>query len=267
MPTRPRSTRQALALVLGVVLCGPVWALPHWTLEVGSSEARPGTPMDAHCDDPDSGPTRFLSCRRAGNAVVGSSDSWALGFDTPIRDEADAPALWWAGFRLGEYGTAHYRAELPANGTNGPDALRAGIDSRYALAQLRREWPLVNGRVRPYLAGGAGVARTSVREFRRHTDDGDWQAPPGDQAGYLLRLETGLIWQAGDRLRLGLSLRQDALDGWATPRGEGWVSDAAGSEPQSFEGTSGRLGWRSVVFTLSWPLGAMLEDVRGRDRR
>jgi hypothetical protein len=233
--------RTLTAIVL-CLLAVPVTAGPQWLLELGSSTPVSGAAADADCDEPDSEPARFLSCGQPVDSEAGNGGAWALGF------------------RLGRYDGSTVQARLP-QADQADETLHARLSSVYALAQLRREWGTGVGRLRPYVAGGAGVARTSVRDFQRRGDDFLQQAPDGDASGYILRLEAGLIWQFGDRLQMGLALRQDALDAWATPRGDGWLEEGGDRQTREFAATRARLGYRSATINLSWPFGRARGDV------
>lgn len=247
------SGRFAMAISL-CLLAMPALADPHWVMEAATADVRPGAAGDADCADPDSGPARFLSCRRPLDTEADSALTWAVGFDMPLTDPAVEEARWWAGFRLGRHAASTVRARLP-HPDLADETLQARLSSAYALAQLRREWTPGGDRLRPYVVGGVGVARVSVEGFQRDGEGFSQQAPEGDRSAYLIRLETGVLWQLGDRLQLGLALRQDAIGGWGTPRGSGWIEDEEGHRPRQFAATQGRLAYRSVGLSLHWPLG------------
>lgn len=253
-----RRTTMAALLCL---MTTPVTASPSWLVELGGAKPLSGAAADANCDEPDSEAASFLSCRQPVDNEADSGGAWALGFDMPLTDRDAGEGRWSAGFRLGRYDGSTVQARLPQP-DQADEVLQARLSSVYALAHLRREWGPGHGRLRPYVAGGAGVARTSVRDFQRRGDDVVQQAPDGDDSGYILRLEAGVIWQVSDRLQMGLALRQDALDAWATPHGDGWLEEAGDRQTREFAATRARLAYRSATISLSWPFGRARGDVR-----
>ncbi|MCP1728183.1 opacity protein-like surface antigen [Natronospira proteinivora] len=250
MPSRivtlPSSHQLAVGLAVSLMAACPMVAaeLPaaRWVLEGGVSEARPGTLSDVDCDTSDEANDYFLACGDSGPLASGSGSSWALGFDTRIMDTAGNGSAWWAGLRLGRSGPVILRGEAVAvdQATAG---FTADFRSDYAILILRHEfsgW----GPLKPHLGLGAGVARNSLRDPRRPSEEGWHHADDGDDSGYMLRASMGLNWTIGEQMVMGLEFRHDVLDGMST------------GESGDYSAVRGSVDLQSAHLVISIPFGS-----------
>lgn len=257
------------ALLLAA-LAGPLAAAPRpaWVIEGGGFDPAPDAPVDTGCDEPDSGDRRLFDCGATGPVDSESATGWALGFDYPLVAVGEAGGGWYTGFRIGRLGKHRVSGRWAESGDSAVTDFTTVVRSDYALATLDRAYAMGYGwQLR--LGGGAGIARTrtadSLRQTRGGSDpDATLEPPDGATSGYMLRASLELAYRMSGGTTVGLGIRRDWLDGYATGDGEGRVQSGGTTEAVALEASRGDQSIQSVILSLRLPLGGPDNQTGGR---